>query len=449
MGKRTMKRALIASTASVWLIAGCGAAGSDNEGVTVRPDPTAPGAPPVDDPSTADPSTPTTGAGGPDFNVSDESDDGLQPQGCQQAERRFEPNIPTVYLLVDRSGTMFDPVFDNVSAWTALRGGVLEVMRELESNVRFGFAAFSGADRGLVGGAPQCLLEQPSVLPDLDNFATVAQLYESLERPLDSKETPTVLALTEVASQLRADTAAGDKYILFVTDGEPDYCNDGNAICPPDSVVGLLQKLASDVDATGTPQTPIRTMVFGVSSPTASIQLGSLQAFANAGAGLPVLPPASNAQQAADPNAIYDQCSGVPGWALDFATTGKPAVRGQTIGDYVTDPTLAGSAPVFRPDPTDQAALTDQIRTALAGVKSCTFDLAEDGVLVDLTRQDLGEKARVIVNGAAVPFDAVNGWSMSSQTAVTLAGQACDAWRNPTIETSISFDFPCDIFVPR
>jgi hypothetical protein len=450
MGKRTMKRALIASTASILLIAGCGAGGSDDGGFTVRPDPEAPGAPPGD-PAPTDPSAPTTGTGGPDFNVSDESDDGLQPQGCQQAERKFEPNIPTVYLLVDRSGTMFDPVFDNVSAWTALRGGVLQVMGELESNVRFGFAAFSGADQGVVGNVQQCELEQPSVLPNLNNYAPVAGLYESLERPLDpnSKETPTLLALTQVAAQLRADTAAGDKYILFVTDGEPDYCNNGNPICPPDSVVGLLQKLSSDVDAAGAPQTPIRTMVFGVSSPTASIRLEILQAFANAGAGLPVARPAQNANEAADPNYIYDQCNGVPGWQLDFATTGKPAARGQTIGDYVTDPALGGNAPVFRPDPTDQAALTDQIRTALAGVKSCTFDLSEDGVLVDVTRQDLGEKARVIVNGSAVPFDAVNGWSMSSQTAVTLAGQACDAWRNPTIQTSISFDFPCDIFVPR
>jgi hypothetical protein len=85
----------------------------------------------------------------------------------------------------------------------------------------------------------------------------------------------------------------------------------------------------------------------------------------------------------------------------------------------------------------------------LAGVKSCTFDLGADGVQVDLTRQDLGDKARILVNGERVPFDAVDGWSMLSETTVALAGQACNAWRSPTIVTSISFDFPCDIFIPR
>jgi hypothetical protein len=81
-------------------------------------------------------------------------------------------------------------------------------------------------------------------------------------------------------------------------------------------------------------------------------------------------------------------------------------------------------------------------------VKSCTFDLGEDDVQVDLTRQDLGQLARIVVNGSPVAFDPVNGWSMSSETTVTLAGEACESWRAPTVQTSISFDFPCDVFVP-
>ena len=449
-----MKRAFVASSIGVWLCVGCGAAGGDDSGpVSVRqnqPPPDSAGPGQVPDTST-DPGAPTTGVGGPTF-VDEDTDEGVQQAVCQTAKRDFVPNIPTVYLLVDRSGTMFDPILDNISAWTALRTGVLDVIRELEGNVRFGFAAFSGATAAAVGGVPQCELDVPSVAPTLNNFQNISQLYAPLERPTDpnQKETPTVLALAEVAAQLRADTSTvGDKYILFVTDGEPDYCDNGNPICPPDSVVGLLQRLSASVDATGAPQTPIKTLVFGVSSPSASIRADVLQAFANAGAALPVLPPSQNANQAPDPNNIYDQCQGVAGWRADFTTTGKADVRGASIGEYVMDPALAGNAPVFRPDPTDQAALTDQLREALAGVKSCTFDLSGDGVKVDLSRQDLGERARVVVNGAAVAFDPANGWSMASETTVTLTGTACDNWRTPTMATSISFDFPCDIFVPR
>lgn len=441
-------RALASSMLIVW-VAGCGAAGSDGQGgVSVRP----PGqAQPPDGapaPNTSDPNAPSTGTMGPDFNVSDEDEDGLTPMGCQQAQREFVPNIPTVYLVVDRSGTMFDSIGNNVSAWTALRGGALEVMRELEGSVRFGFAAFSGANTGPL----MCDLQVPTVPPKLNNYADIAALYEPLGQPMNSKDTPTLLALEQVASQLRQDTATvGDKYIMFVTDGEPDYCDDGNQLCPPDSVVGLLQRLSSGIDATGATVAPIRTLVFGISSPTATIRADVLQAFANAGAGLPVMAISQNANQAPNPNDLYDQCfnGNVQGWISDLAAAGKTPVRGEAIGDYVFDATLAGKAPVFRPDPTDQAALTGQLRTALAGVKSCSFDLGEDNVQVDLSRTDLGQLARVLINGQPVVYDPANGWSMMSETTVVLGGAACEMWRNPLIATTISFDFPCDIFVPR
>src|SRR4029079_13277789 len=101
-------------------------------------------------------------------------------------------------------------------------------------------------------------------------------------------------------------------------------------------------------------------VVFATKSPLSSVLPETLQAFANAGAGLPVSPPRRDPAQAYDPNALYDQCNGVVGWAADFALTGKPAMRGQTIGTYIdpADPLqAAGTALVYRPDPTDQAAL--------------------------------------------------------------------------------------------
>jgi len=381
----------------------------------------------------------------------------VAPAGCQQAQRNFVPKIPAVFLLVDRSDTMFNALpaptpqqagaqAQRVSAWSALRTGVLDVMQELQDSVRFGFGAFTGQN-----AAPACMFDMQSVAPNLDNFAAISKLYLPLEKPTNpqDKETPTVLALTEAAKQLRQDTSEGDKYILFVTDGEPDYCDDGNRLCPPDSVVGLLQNMAAGVGPGGTAVAPIHTLVFGITSPDTQILPAVLQGFANAGAGQAVAPLTINAGQTYDPNSVYDQCNGVAGWSSDFTATGKPKMRGQTIGTYAADATLGGSAPVYRPDPSDQAALTEQFRTALAGVKSCTFDLGEDGVKVDLKRDDLGDVAHVNVNGQAVPFDPANGWSMSTETTVQLQGAACTAWRTPTLETSITFDFPCDIFIPR
>jgi len=187
----------------------------------------------------------------------------------------------------------------------------------------------------------------------------------------------------------------------------------------------------------------------GLTSPTGTIRPEVLQGFANAGAGLPVAPLTVNPGQVYAPENLWYTCEGRLGWRADLTATGKLAMPGAAVGTYAADPTLGGAATVYRPDPSDQEALIEQVRAALAGVKSCTFDLAEDGVKVDRARQDLGERARVIVNGRPVPLDPTNGWQMLTETTVQLEGTACNDWRNPTIETTISFDFPCEIFIPQ
>ncbi len=432
-----------------YAVAACSAGGNEGNGlIPTQPEPSAGGSGPSIGGSTSNPD-PAPGAGEtPGFDLGDDVGDGVAQPGCQQAERKFDPKIPTVFMLVDRSGTMFDVIgADNLTPWTALRGGALQVMSDLQSSVRFGFGAFVGDELA----AQACTFDFQSVIPALDNYNAIATLYEPLGRPTNGelKETPALPALTAAANQLRADPQDGDKYILFVTDGEPDYCDNGPTACPADSVIALLQRLAATEDASGQPQIPVKTLVLGLTSPMGTIRPEVLQGFANAGAGLPVAPLAVNPGQPYSPDDLYYNCNMRSGWTADIAAAGKTVALGQSVATYAADSTLAGAAPVYRPDPTDQVALIEEIRVALAGVKSCTFDLADDGVKVDLSREDLGERARVIVNGAPVALDATNGWRMLTETTVQLEGTACNDWRNPTIETTISFDFPCEIFVPQ
>lgn len=430
--------------------AACSAGGNDNQALLpTQPDTSAGGSGPSIGGSTSDPN-PTPGAGeAPGFDLGDDIGDEVVGPGCQQAERKFDPKIPSVFMLVDRSGTMFDVIdaANNITPWSGLRGAALQVMRELQSSVSFGFAAFVGEALP----AQACTFDFQSETPGLDNYDAIAQLYEPLGRPDRGvlKETPALLALTAAADQLRIAPGDGEKYILFVTDGEPDYCDDGAAACPADSVIALLQRLASPTDASGQPQIPVRTLVLGLTSPTEVIRPEVLQGFANAGAGLPVAPLTVNPGQAYAPENLWYTCQGRLGWLADLAAAGKQAMPGAAVGTYAADPTLGGAATVYRPDPSDQEALIEQIRAALAGVKSCTFDLAEDGVKVDRAREDLGQRARVIVNGSPVALDPTNGWHMLTETTVQLEGTACNDWRNPTIETTISFDFPCEIFIPQ
>jgi hypothetical protein len=355
---------------------------------------------------------------------------------CMQGQYSFVPKTPTVFLLVDQSGSMFgcrtqggalsatakECANRADTSWYPLRDGVLQVVQQLGDQVRFGFAAFTGEM-----GDAMCPMMAP-VAPALDNYMPIAMRYNALVAPRKG-ETPTRNALVQVGTLLANDPAPGEKFILFVTDGQPDYCDDGNELCPPDSVVGELQTLAKG---------GVKTLVFGISSPLTTISDAVLAGFANAGAGQPV------AALVPDINAIFDQCAGVAGWAADFAATGKQATRGHTIGDY--DPMGGGMAKVFKPDLTNQKALVDEISAALSGVKSCVFDLSNlDGKKITVDQTQLN-RAHVIVMGTEVPLDDMNGWHMTSDTQLELSGTACDLWRQPE-NTTIDFQFPCELIV--
>jgi hypothetical protein len=391
----------------------------------------------------------TPGGTGASSNTGGRIDGGLLSSGndagiCQQAQFTFDPKIPTVFILVDQSGSMFkcrtnggpmdatgrECANRTNTSWYPLRDGVLQVLQPLQGTVRFGFAAFTGEM-----GDAMCPTLLP-VIPALGNYDAISSRYTALLAPRKG-ETPTRKALDQVGALLMADAVAfpGDKFILFVTDGEPDYCDDGNATCPPDSVIAGLQNLK---------KANVSTLVMGISSPLTTISDGALQAFANAGAGQPVFP-ALPAGQPLDVNAIYDQCSSVPGWHADFLLTGKPAARGSTIADYAT---VGGTASVYKPDVTNQIALVNEISRALSGVKSCTFDLNNvSGKALKVNLQLLA-RAHVLIEGNPVPLDDTNGWKMATESELDLVGTACDTWRNPASK-KIDFQFPCELIVPE
>jgi hypothetical protein len=209
--------------------------------------------------------------------------------------------------------------------------------------------------------------------------------------------------------------------VLLVTDGEPDFCDDGDPVCPVDATVAQLQAMHT---------AGVGTLVFGVDSTLSTISGATLQAFANAGAGEPVAPPLTTATS-------Y-QCAGRASWASLFSASGKSAPN--SLGAYSTN----GAATVFRPNPNNQQELATLFRGAVSNVKSCLFDLAS-GLSVDLSQQS---RATVSINGQMVARDAANGWGMTSATQLKLAGAACALWRDPASRT-IDFNFPCGAVVSK
>jgi hypothetical protein len=371
-------------------------------------------------------------------------------KSCMEYAVEFTPKTPTLYVLVDRSGSMFACVGETRSDappcatpansyWEQLKSSILSVAQELQADVRLGFAAFNGTNGGTCPDIRK-------VSPALNNYSAIATLYNSLpfRTSSDKWETPTRRSLETIGAELSAITDPGDKYILFVTDGEPDYCGDGNLLCAPDSVVAELQALKAQPAPNS-----ITTIVFGLQSKVGDISPTVLQAFANAGAGEPTKPPLRGTT---DIYGFFDQCfpggdSSTAGWKADFlkahpecSGTMSNTCRGMTIGTYGD---TAGPTKPFTPDPSSKTAIVTQLRAALSGVKSCSFDL---GGHVMVNTQRLNE-AVIKIDGTVVPLDPnnVNGWNMSTPTQLELHGGACDAWRGTG--TDIHFGFPCDLIV--
>ena len=390
--------------------------------------------------------TPASGSGG---DTSPAGDAAVTDAACQMATVKFMPTIPTVTLLVDRSGSMFHCLTGNTgdavcadmanTSWSNLKTAVESVMTQLDAQVRFGFQTVWGTNP--VGGGMCPSLQGMAtdyVAPALNNAAAISKLYDSLAFPPNSTstgmkfESPASESIAVASKALQADTAPGSKYILFITDGQPDYCDDSNSLCAPDSVVYQLQAAAT---------AGVNTIVFGVQTPLFDLAPGVLQAYANAGAGEPTLPPVKMGGTAND---FYDQCSGVAGWAADLTASGKPAARGSTLGTYST---MMGPTMPYQPSASNLSQLVTQLTAAINGVKSCTFDLGNVGgqsIKVDLNQL---ASAHVCLSSSCpdsseVPQDATNGWSMASATQLTLNGTACDKWRMPA-NNDISFDFPC------
>lgn len=312
-------------------------------------------------------------------------------EACNQVNIAFASPQPTVFILVDRSSSMFEQ-----NLWQPLKTGVLEVVDKLESEVRFGFAAYTG-ERG--GMCPD-LSSLDSVA--LNNYEAIKESYDALAPPMYKGETPTARAIDEVTKLLAeeaasaADVAVSPTVILLVTDGEPDFCDDPNVTCSRDAVVASVQAAK---------ELGIGTFIFSVGGQVDQAHLGDV---ANAGMGEPV----EDRQ-----NAVMNQC---PDRRATYSAS-------------------SGNAPYFEPDVNDQTALVEAINRVVSSVRSCTFDL-EGQIEIDLAAANEGI---VQIDGERVPYEGADGFRMNSSTQLELLGGACERLRQPG-DKRVFIDFPCE-----
>jgi hypothetical protein len=310
---------------------------------------------------------------------------------CNQLNIAFGSPRPTVFILVDRSSSMFEQNF-----WDPLKAGVLEVVKQLEADVEFGFSTYTGQRGGM---CPE--------LTTLDrigtgNYSAIKQAYDGLTKPTYKGETPTAGAIEAVTKLLSdqaasaADVTMSPTVILLVTDGEPDFCDDPNVTCSRDAVVGAVQA----AKAKG-----IGTFIFSIGGQVDRKHLGDV---ANAGIGQPV---------ADRDNSVMYQC---------------PAKKG-------TYSAASGSAPYFEPNVNDQSAIVSAISNVVSSVRSCVFDL-QGKLKIEL---EYANEGTVEIDGERVPYNTPDGFRMNSATQLELLGGACERLRKPESKR-VFIDFPCE-----
>ena len=332
------------------------------------------------------PTLPSASAANPTPQTASPAVAGTSGDECNKVEIAFAPRIPSVFILVDRSSSMFER-----SLWNPLKDGVLAVVDALDAEIRFGFSAYTGA-QGM-----QCPL-LTALVPFADqNYAAIKRAYDMVTAPQYKGETPTSLAVQEVTKALLKEPADGPKYIVLVTDGEPDFCDDPNPTCSRDAVVAAVQS----AHAQG-----IGTFILSIGG---EVDTAHVRDVANAGAGQPV----------------EDR---------------QMAVQYQCPASMATYAAASGSAPFFEPDVNDRAGLVSALSNAIAGARSCVFDL-QGRVKIDLA---LAGEGIVELDGKRIPYAATanEGYRMNSETQLELLGAACMQLKQPTTQR-VLIDFPC------
>jgi hypothetical protein len=385
-----------------------------------------------------------TGEGGGGGDVFIEPDAGFNPDAmaCQTKSVAFTPTQPTVFVLVDQSGSEFTNA--TTGTFFTLRTAVLQVIQNLQGTVRFGVGAFTGDQ----GTSPKMCPIWTTVAPALNNYAAINTVYSGLGQPSFKAETPAVQVIPLIQQTLASDTTNGPKFILFATDSETDFCDDGDPDCPADAVTYELQSLYQGTPLQTLPAAPpsIGTLVIGLAYTGNNIAGAVLQNFANAGAGMPVALPTGNGTTTT--MQLYYACNGQGmnagnySWPNLYTAAGHAAADLTSIATYTA---AGGTAPVYTPSGADTQSLITQISAALDTIPpSCTFDLTT--FKIDLTRLS---EAGVLINGALIPLDPnnINGWDMVSPTELQLFGSACQTLQTPNADEKITFDFPCDIVI--
>jgi hypothetical protein len=327
---------------------------------------------------------PGSGEGG--FALSGSGGAGGGPVGeggnCGDVVVEFSPEIPTVVLLIDQSGSMTEDFNGQGTRWDvvydALMNPVDGVVTQLQPITRFGLALYT-----FNTSAPSC----PELIEFKPPALNSASMIDALYAPeVPEANTPTGDSIDAIVPELAAFAEPGPKLIILATDGNPDRCED------PDAHDQVSMDLATTA-ATNAYNQSISTVIVAVGD---QVSDQHQQDMANAGSGLPV---------PADPSCIGAN----------------------------PDPLIC--APTY--EPTTKQALVNALTDIILGQRTCVFTL--DGAVIPGKECD----GVVTVNNMTIPCNDPDGWQLNNPTEIEFVGATCDTILTDP-DVTVSANFPCN-----
>jgi hypothetical protein len=327
---------------------------------------------------------------------------------CIDVDVDFEPQVPTVMLLIDRSGSMKaegfgsavqaavdagtyvlgDCPMNNDWRWNVVRDVLMNptkgIVKPLEDRVRFGLSLYSSQNGQLVDGVPDVTKACPVLIDVAISLGNHQPMLDQLKCDDISDDTPTGESLLAAATTLNGFTEPGPKVIVLATDGEPDNCE-----CP--DFVGNVPDKCKE----------------------------------------PGLPQLIKDQVVATAQQIHGDDITVH--VINVSTPGEAALQ-----QHLEDVALAGGGkvyPGFSP-----GALSEAFEEIINGVRSCKIDL--DGEIA-VGKESSGT---VTLDGEALLLDDADGWQVNTPSQIELLGAACEAIKKGGHDLAVKF--PCEAFEP-